>query len=79
MVSQSQGAAGEEVPGRFSRVGARAGRHRLERAAVQAPDPFEDGVLAVPSPFNKYRDRVCKSIEMTGFYHTILKCPDTWS
>ena len=21
----------------------------------------------------------CKNIEMTGFYHTILKCPDTWS
>ena len=24
---------------------------------------------------NKYRDRVCKSIEMTGFYPTILKFP----
>ena len=30
----------------------------------------------VPSPSNKYRDRVCKSIEMTGVYHTILKCPE---
>ena len=31
----------------------------------------------VPSPLNKYRDRVCKTLEMTGFYHTILKFPDT--
>ena len=30
----------------------------------------------VPSPLNNYRDRVCKSIEMTGVYPTILKCPD---
>ena len=29
----------------------------------------------VPSPSNKYRDRVCNNIEMTGFYHTILKLP----
>ena len=31
----------------------------------------------VPSPSNQYRDdRVCKkNIEMTGFCHTILKCP----
>ena len=32
--------------------------------------------LLVPSPFNKCRDCVCKSIEMTGFYPTILKCPE---
>ena len=30
----------------------------------------------VPSPLNKYRDRVCKNIEMTDFYHTILKFPE---
>ena len=30
----------------------------------------------VPSPSNHYRDRVCKSIETTGFYHTILKFPE---
>ena len=30
----------------------------------------------VPSALNKYRDRVCKSIEMTGFYPTILKFPE---
>ena len=45
----------------------------------------------VPSPFNqsihiyeytcnqqiyKYRDRVCKTIEKTGIYPTILKCPE---
>ena len=35
-------------------------------------------LVAVPSPSNKYRDRVfTKNIEMTGFYHTILKFPDT--
>ena len=32
--------------------------------------------LPVPSPLNKYRDRVCKYIEMTGFYPTILKFPE---
>ena len=37
------------------------------------------GAPMVPSPSNTYRDRVCKNIEMTGFHHTILKCPDTWS
>ena len=31
---------------------------------------------SVPSPANKYRDRVCKNLEMTGIYHTILKCPE---
>ena len=25
---------------------------------------------------NTYRERVCNNIEMTGIYHTILKCPD---
>ena len=30
----------------------------------------------VPSPSNKYRDRVCKNLEMTGIYHTILKFPE---
>ena len=33
-------------------------------------------LYSVPSPSNNYRDRVCKTIEMTGFYHTILKCPE---
>ena len=31
---------------------------------------------SVPSPSNKYRDRVCKIIEMTGIYPTILKFPE---
>ena len=26
----------------------------------------------VPSPSNKYRDRVCKNIQITGFHSTIL-------
>ena len=26
---------------------------------------------------NKYRGRVCKKLEMTGFYHTILKFPES--
>ena len=30
----------------------------------------------VPSPSNKYRDRVFKSLEMTGIYHTIMKFPE---
>ena len=32
------------------------------------------GNKTVPSPSNQYRDhRIYKTIEMTGFYHTILK------
>ena len=29
-----------------------------------------------PSPSNIYRDRVGKTVEMTGVHHTILKCPE---
>ena len=29
--------------------------------------------LTVPSPSNTYRDRIYKTLEMTGVYHTILK------
>ena len=36
---------------------------------------FGVGNMYVPSPSHKYRDRVCKNIEMTGIYHTILKLP----
>ena len=28
------------------------------------------------APLNKYRDRLCKTIEMTGVYPTILKFPE---
>jgi len=30
----------------------------------------------VPSPSNKYRDRLCKNSEMAGFYHTIVRFPE---
>ena len=36
----------------------------------------ERGVHMVPSPSDKYRDRVCKNIETAEFYPTILKCPE---
>ncbi len=33
-------------------------------------------IRAVPALSNKYRDRVCKNIEMTEFYHTIMNFPE---
>ena len=55
--------------------GSTRARWKKVRAAIDAcPRPMYH-----PSPSNKYRGhRVCKKIEMTGFYPTILKFPDTW-
>ena len=52
-----------------------------EIAAIQGigkvkSDKIGPRLLDVPSPSNKYRDRFCKNIKMTGFYHTILKFPE---
>ena len=53
--------------------------HQRGQTRERAKEEREMMGTPVPSPSNNYRDRVCKIIEMTGFYPTILKCPDTWS
>ena len=45
--------------------------HRVQRTVYCTV-----GIPTVPSLSNKYRDRVCKNLEMTGFYHTILNSPE---
>ena len=73
MAGAQQHGAGTDDDGVFAAtfgVGpTRASLGRLQELSVPKP-------RAVPSPSNKYRDRVCKIIEMTGVYHTILKFPE---
>ena len=48
----------------------------LDPSRVETRALVREVLSEVPSPSNKYRGRVCKSIEMTGVYPTILKCPE---
>ena len=51
----------------------RTGRALSAAMSAEGAEPTQRGV---PSPLVTSRDRVCNNIEMTGFYHTILKCPE---
>ena len=63
---------GEIDPGSRVAIGGRKGV-----TTAGEPEGYGSSLkVEVPSPSNKYRDRVCKNIEMTGVYHTILKFPE---